>query len=53
VENLDGGVLGSEQDMAHAVQIGTIQMAGITSNNVGQLAPSLNVVVLPYLNETM
>ena len=53
VENLDGGVMGSEQDNAHQVQLGTIQMAAVTSNNVGQLAPSINVMVLPYLNATM
>ena len=48
-----GGVLGGEQDMAHQVQTGTIQMAGITSNNLGQLAPSVNVMVLPYMNSSM
>jgi TRAP-type transport system periplasmic protein len=53
VENLDGGVMGGEVDMAHAVQIGTIQMAAITSNNVAQMAPSMNVLVLPYINSTM
>lgn len=53
VDTLDGGVLGGEQDMAQAVQIGTIQMAAITGNNVAQLAPSLNILVLPYLNATM
>lgn len=52
VENLDGGVMGSEQEMAHQVQMGTIQMAGITTNNVAQLAPSLNVLVLPYMNSS-
>ena len=42
--------MGSEQATAQKVQLGVIQMAGITSNNVAQLAPALNVLVLPYLN---
>ncbi|MGE0313161.1 MAG: TRAP transporter substrate-binding protein [Lautropia sp.] len=50
VKNLDGGVMGSEQDMAQKVRLGTLQMAAVTSNNVAQLAPSINVLVLPYLN---
>jgi TRAP-type C4-dicarboxylate transport system substrate-binding protein len=50
VKNLDGGVMGGEQDMANKVKIGTLHMAAITSNNVAQLAPSINVLVLPYLN---
>ena len=50
VEVLDGGVMGSEQAIAQKVQLGSVQMGGITSNNVAQLAPSLNVLVLPYLN---
>ncbi|MCP5366392.1 MAG: TRAP transporter substrate-binding protein [Hyphomicrobiales bacterium] len=50
VDVLDGGVMGSEQATAQKVQLGVVQMAGITSNNVAQLAPSLNVLVLPYLN---
>ncbi len=50
VKNLDGGVMGSEQDMANKVKIGTLQMAAVTSNNVAQLAPSINVLVLPYLS---
>lgn len=50
VEVLDGGVMGTEQAIAQKVQFGTVRMAGITSNNVAQLAPSLNVLVLPYLN---
>lgn len=49
VEVLDGGVMGTEQAIAQKVQLGTVQMGGITSNNVAQLAPSLNVLVLPYL----
>jgi TRAP-type transport system periplasmic protein len=53
VDCLDGGVLGGEQDMAQAVQIGTIQMAAVTGNNVAQLAPSMNILVLPYINSTM
>ncbi|MBZ8135164.1 TRAP transporter substrate-binding protein [Afifella sp. IM 167] len=53
VEVLDGGVMGSEQEMAQQVQLGTLQMGAITSNNVAQLAPSLNVLVLPYLNSSM
>lgn len=53
VEVLDGGVMGSEQEMAQQVQLGTLQMAAITSNNVAQLAPSINVLVLPYLNTSM
>lgn len=52
VEVLDGGVMGTEQAIAQKVQFGTIQMAGVTSNNVAQLAPSLNVLVLPYLNSS-
>ncbi len=50
VEVLDGGVMGDEQAIAQKVQLGTVQMGGITSNNVAQLAPSLNVLVLPYMN---
>jgi TRAP-type C4-dicarboxylate transport system substrate-binding protein len=50
VKNLDGGVMGSEQDMAQKVKLGTLNMAAVTSNNVAQLAPSINVLVLPYLN---
>lgn len=50
VEVLDGGVMGTEQAAAQKVQLGTVQMGGITANNVAQLAPSLNVLVLPYLN---
>jgi TRAP-type transport system periplasmic protein len=50
VRNLDGGVMGSEQDMAQKVKLGTLHMAAVTSNNVAQLAPSINVLVLPYLN---
>ncbi len=50
VKNLGGGVMGSEQDMASKVKIGTIQMAAVTSNNVAQLAPSINVLVLPYMS---
>lgn len=50
IEVLDGGVMGTEQAIAQKVQLGTVQMGGITSNNVAQLAPSLNVLVLPYLN---
>lgn len=53
VETLDGGVMGSEQEMAQQVQLGTLQMAAITSNNVAQLAPSINVLVLPYMNGSM
>lgn len=49
VRNLDGGVMGSEQDMAQKVKLGTLHMAAVTSNNVAQLAPSINVLVLPYL----
>lgn len=52
VKNLDGGVMGDEQVMAQKVQIGTLQMAAVTSNNVAQLAPSVNVLVLPYLNSS-
>lgn len=50
VDVLDGGVMGSEQAAAQKVQLGVVQMGGITSNNVAQLAPSLNVLVLPYMN---
>lgn len=50
VEVLDGGVMGTEQAIAQKVQLGTVQMGGITSNNVAQLAPALNVLVLPYMN---
>ncbi len=50
VEVLDGGVMGSEQAIAQKIQLGTVQVGGITSNNVAQLAPSLNVLVLPYMN---
>lgn len=50
VEVLDGGVMGTEQSIAQKIQLGTVQMGGITSNNVAQLAPSLNVLVLPYMN---
>ena len=50
VEVLDGGVMGTEQAIAQKVQLGTVQMGGITSNNVAQLSPSLNVLVLPYMN---
>lgn len=53
VEVLDGGVMGSEQEMAQQVQLGTLQMGAITSNNVAQLAPSINVLVLPYMNVSM
>ena len=49
VEVLDGGVMGTEQTIAQKVQLGTVQMGGITSNNVAQLAPALNVLVLPYM----
>ena len=49
IEVLDGGVLGSEQAIAQKVQLGVVAMAGITSNNVAQLAPALNVLVLPYM----
>lgn len=52
VEVLDGGVMGTEQAIAQKVQLGTVQMGGITSNNVAQLAPSLNVLVLPYMNDS-
>lgn len=52
VEVLDGGVMGSEQAAAQKIQLGTVQMGGITANNVAQLAPSLNVLVLPYLNSS-
>ncbi len=52
VKTLDGGVMGSEQDMAQKVRLGTLNMAAVTSNNVAQLAPSINVLVLPYLNST-
>ncbi len=47
VKNLDGGVMGSEEDMAQKVKLGTLHMAAVTSNNVAQLAPSINVLVLP------
>lgn len=50
IEVLDGGVMGTEQAIAQKVQLGTVQMGGITSNNVAQLAPALNVLVLPYMN---
>jgi len=53
VESLDGGVMGDEQQMAQLVQLGTLQMGGITSNNVAQLAPSINVLVLPYMSASM
>ncbi|MCW2309669.1 TRAP transporter substrate-binding protein [Rhodobium gokarnense] len=53
VEVLDGGVMGSEQATAQKVQLGVVQMAGITSNNVAQLAPSLNVLVLPYMTSSV
>ncbi|WP_425417286.1 TRAP transporter substrate-binding protein [Oricola indica] len=49
VEVLDGGVMGTEQAIAQKVQLGTVQMGGVTSNNVAQLAPALNVLVMPYL----
>jgi len=52
VEVLDGGVMGTEQAIAQKVQLGTVQMGGITSNNVAQLAPALNVLVMPYLNSS-
>lgn len=52
VKNLDGGVMGDEQVMAQKVQIGTLHMAAVTSNNVAQFAPSANVLVLPYLNSS-
>lgn len=52
IEVLDGGVMGPEQAIAQKVALGTVQMAGITSNNVAQLAPSLNVLNLPYLNSS-
>lgn len=50
IEVLDGGVMGTEQAIAQKVQLGTVQMGAITSNNVAQLAPSLNVLVLPYMS---
>jgi len=50
VEVLDGGVMGTEQAIAEKIQLGTVQMGGITSNNVAQLAPALNVLVMPYMN---
>ena len=52
IEVLDGGVMGTEQAIAQKVQLGTVQMGGITPNNVAQLAPSLNVLVLPYMNDS-
>nr|WP_272209807.1 TRAP transporter substrate-binding protein [Marinicella sp. W31]MDC2875636.1 TRAP transporter substrate-binding protein [Marinicella sp. W31] len=52
IEVLDGGVMGSEQAIAQKVQLGTVQMAGLTTNNVAQLAPALNVLNLPYLNSS-
>ena len=52
IEVLDGGVMGTEQAIAQKVQLGNVQMGGITSNNVAQLAPSLNVLVLPYMNSS-
>ena len=52
VKTLDGGVMGSEQAMAQKVQLGTLNMAAVTSNNVAQLAPSINVLVLPYLSDS-
>ncbi len=53
VEVLDGGVMGTEQAIAQKVQLGVVQLAGVTSNNVAQLAPSLNVLVLPYMNANL
>jgi TRAP-type C4-dicarboxylate transport system substrate-binding protein len=53
VQVLDGGVMGTEQAIAQKVQLGVVQMGWVTSNNVAQLAPSLNVLVLPYMNSDL
>ncbi|MCP5265482.1 MAG: TRAP transporter substrate-binding protein [Burkholderiaceae bacterium] len=49
VEVLHGGVMGTEQVAAQKVQLGVIQMGGITGTNVAQLAPSLNFLGMPYM----
>jgi len=51
VEVLDGGVMGTEQAIAQKVQLGTVQMGGVTSNNVAQLAPALTAPLPVYARE--
>ncbi|MEZ5657081.1 MAG: TRAP transporter substrate-binding protein [Burkholderiaceae bacterium] len=53
VEVLHGGVMGTEQVAAQKVQLGVVQMAGITATNVAQLAPSLNFLAMPYAFSSM
>ena len=43
------GVMGAELQAGQKVQQGTLQMALVTSSNVGSLAPSANIMALPYL----
>lgn len=43
------GVMGSELELGQKVQQGTLNMALVTSTNAGSLAPSVNVLMLPYL----
>ena len=43
------GVMGAELQAGQKVQQGTLQMALVTASNVGSLAPSANILALPYL----
>lgn len=43
------GTMGSELELGQKVQQGTLNMALVSSTNVGALAPSANILNLPYL----
>lgn len=43
------GTMGAELELGQKVQQGTLNMALVTSTNVGSLAPSANALTLPYL----
>lgn len=43
------GTMGAELELGQKVQQGTLHMALVSSTNVGSMAPSVNVLTLPYL----
>lgn len=45
------GTMGAELELGQKVQQGTLNMALVSSTNAGSLAPSVNVLTLPYLFE--
>ena len=45
--------LGNEQESVRGVQLGTIQIAGLATNNFAPFAPSCGWVNMPYMFDTL